>query len=61
MPSLRTVPVTRKPGMSGRMMNAVGRCTRFAAPLDRRLRERRDHAGALPVADPLLAAVENPV
>ena len=33
----------------------------LAAPLGRRLRERRDHAGAMAVADPLLAAVEDPV
>ena len=26
MPIFRTVPTTRKPGMSGRTMNAVGRC-----------------------------------
>ena len=26
MPSFRTVPTTSNPGMSGRTMNAVGRC-----------------------------------
>ena len=47
--------------MSGRMMNAVGRMHRLAVPLDLRLRERRDHAGAMAVADPVLAPVEDPL
>ena len=53
-------PTTRKPGMSGVMMNAVSRGRLSHRALNGRLRECRDHAGAMPVADPDLSPVERP-
>ena len=61
MPSLCTVPTTLKAGHVGADQKCRHALHRLAAALDERLRESRNHSGAMAVADPDLPAVEPPV
>ena len=61
MPSFRTVLAHAKSAHVGSDDERRGPLDVLAVPLGRRLRERRDDAGAMPVPDPLLMPVEDPV